>query len=124
MTHYSFENLDIWKMSRKLVVQVYKIQSLFPSFEKYGLGDQLRRAVVSVPSNIAEGNSRISIKEQLHFIEISYGSLMEVYCQLLLACDLNYIEKHNVEETLTLINTIGKMLTGLRFSKLSKLSPP
>lgn len=84
MDSYSFENLEVWKVSRKFVVEVYKIQSSFPPFEKYGLGDQLRRAVISVPSNIAEGNSRTSIKEQIHFIEIAYGSLMEVYCQLII----------------------------------------
>lgn len=118
---YSFENLDVWKAARCLVVQVYGVQAKFPPFEKYGLGDQLRRAAVSVPSNIAEGSSRISIKEQLHFIEIAYGSLMEVYCQLLLACDLKYVKEHEIEETITLITAIGKMLNGLRFNKLSKL---
>ena len=118
---YSFENLDVWKSSRQLVVKVYAVQSSFPPFEKYGLGDQIRRAVVSIPSNIAEGSSRISIKEQLHFIEIAYGSLMEVYCQLLLACDLKYVKEHEIEESITLITAIGKMLNGLRFNKLSKL---
>ena len=91
MKTYSFENLDVWKLSRELVVDVYKIQQSFPSIERFGLGDQLRRAVVSIPSNIAEGSSRHSVKEQIHFIDISTGSLMEVYCQLLLALDLNYI---------------------------------
>ena len=118
---YSFENLDVWKSSRQLVVKVYAVQSSFPPFEKYGLGDQIRRAVVSIPSNIAEGSSRISIKEQLHFIEIAYGSLMEVYCQLLLACDLKYVKEPEIEEAITLITAIGKMLNGLRFNKLSKL---
>ena len=74
MDSYSFENLEVWKVSRKFVVEVYKIQSLFPPFEKYGLGDQLRRAVISIPSNIAEGNSRTSLKEQIHFIEIFISS--------------------------------------------------
>ena len=118
---YSFENLDVWKVARRLVVQVYGIQAKFPPFEKYGLGDQIRRAVVSVPSNIAEGNSRISLKEQLHFIEIAYGSLMEVYCQLILACDLKYVKEPDITDAITLVNSIGKMLNGLRYNKLSQL---
>ena len=120
---YSFENLDVWKAARRLVVHIYGVQEKFPSFEKYGLGDQLRRAAVSVPSNIAEGSSRISIKEQLHFIEIAYGSLMEVYCQLILACDLKYVKEVEIKESITLVTSIGKMLNGLRFNKLSKLHP-
>ena len=68
MKTYSFENLDVWKYSRQLVKQVYNIQSAFLSFERYGLGVQIRRAVVSLSSNIAEGNARSSIKEQVHFL--------------------------------------------------------
>ena len=93
MDTYSFENLDVWKESRKLVLIIYRLQNTFPSFEKYGLGDQLRRAAVSVSSNIVEGNYRFSIQEQIRFIEISFGSLMEVYCQLILASDMNYIDE-------------------------------
>jgi len=89
---YSFEKLNAWQESRQLVVSVYQLLDKFPKFEKYALCDQLRRAIVSVPSNLAEGSGRLSAKEQLRFIEISYGSLMEAYCQLILANDLNYID--------------------------------
>ncbi len=123
MDSYSFENLEVWKVSRKFVVEVYKIQSLFPPFEKYGLGDQLRRAVISIPSNIAEGNSRTSLKEQIHFIEIAYGYLMEVYCQLIISYDLKYINEKQLERCKCLISQIGGMLNGLRRQKISKLSP-
>ena len=78
---YAFENLNAWKESRKLVVAVYQLLDQFPKFENYALCDQIRRAIVSVPSNIAEGSGRVSSKEQLHFYEISYGSLMEAYDQ-------------------------------------------
>ena len=79
---YRFEKLDIWKLSRELVVAVYALTRGFPLEEKYALCSQIQRAVISVPSNIAEGMSRNSIKEQLRFIEIAYGSLMEVYWSL------------------------------------------
>ena len=123
MKTYSFENLEVWKISRKLVLSVYRIQNSFPSIEKYGLGDQLRRAAISVPSNIVEGNYRTSIKEQIHFLEIAFGSLMEVYSQLILAFDLNYITEDQLLECKSIIDSIRKMLIGLRSQKQSKLSP-
>lgn len=122
MKTYSFENLDVWKYSRQLVKQVYSIQSAFPSFERYGLGDQIRRAVVSVSSNIAEGNARSSIKEQVHFLEISKGSLMEVYCQMLLAYDLNYINANQLSNCKENIDVILKLLNGLIYQKINLLS--
>ena len=122
MKTYSFENLDVWKKSRELVAFVYRIQSTFPSYERYGLGDQLRRAVVSVSSNIAEGNARYSLKEQIHFIEIAVGSLMEVYCQLTLAYDLKYINEDQLKQCNERIETVHKLLNGLRYHKVSQIS--
>ena len=87
---YSFEKLKVWQEAKKLVVDVYHLLDNFPKFEKYALCDQIRRAIVSVPSNIAEGSGRRSLKEQIHFLEISYGSLMETYNQLRIAIDLTY----------------------------------
>ena len=127
MKTYSFENLDVWKESRKLVLMIYQLQNSFPSYEKYGLGDQLRRAAVSVSSNIVEGNYRFSIQEQIRFIEISFGSLMEVYCQLILAFDMNYINEHQLLECRTLIEKIRLMLIALNRQKrkllLSRQTP-
>ena len=94
---YSFQKLRVWQEAEKLVVEVYHLLDSFPKFEKYALCDQIRRAIVSVPSNIAEGSGRKSLKEQLHFIEISYGSLMETYNQLLIALDLTYITEESVD---------------------------
>lgn len=119
---YPFENLDVWKKSRELVAFVYRIQSTFPSYERYGLGDQLRRAVVSVSSNIAEGNARYSLKEQIHFIEIAIGSLMEVYCQLTLAYDLKYINEDQLTQCNERIETVLKLLKGLRCYKINQIS--
>ena len=113
-TKFSFVNLEVWQNAREFVVAVYKVISSFPNTEKYGLGDQLRRAAVSIPSNIAEGSGRSSIKEKIHFIEISYGSLMEVYCQLQLAVDLGYIKPEALTTIESKIESIAKKLTGLR----------
>ena len=79
--NYYFERLDVWQQARQLVVQVYKLLEKFPKEEKYALCDQLRRSVISIPSNIAEGSGRIAKKETIHFLEIAYGSLMEMDCR-------------------------------------------
>ena len=73
-TKFSFEKLAVWQEARELVVECYSLVSKFPKEEKYALGDQIRRAVVSIASNIAEGSGRVSLKEKMHFIEIAYGS--------------------------------------------------
>lgn len=121
MTTYPFENLEVWKRSRKLVSDVYLLLSGFPSFERFGLCDQIRRAVISIPSNIAEGSARISAKEQLRFIDYSYGSLMEVYCQLILANDLKYISEVQLSEIKEQVETIGKLINGMRRHQLQRL---
>lgn len=119
---YAFEKLNAWQESRKLVVVVYQLLDRFPKFEKYALCDQIRRSIVSVPSNIAEGSGRISPKEQLHFYEISYGSLMEAYNQLILASDLKYIDTQNLIELQPQIDIVARMLNGLRASIINKLN--
>lgn len=119
METYSFENLDVWKESRNLVLKVYHLQKAFPSMERFGLCDQLRRAVISVSSNIVEGNYRTSPREQIRFIEVAFGSLMEVYCQLLLAYDLKYISVEQLFECKDSIEKIRRMLIGLRKRKQS-----
>ncbi len=117
---YAFENMKAWQEARKLVVAVYHLLDEFPKFETYALCDQIRRAVVSVSSNLAEGSGRFSLREQLHFYEISYGSLMETYNQLILAADLKYIGADNLEELKPQIDTVARMLNGLRSSLLKK----
>jgi four helix bundle protein len=119
---YAFENLNAWKESRKLVVAVYQLLDQFPKFEKYALCDQIRRAIVSVPSNIAEGSGRTSPKEQLHFYEISYGSLMESYNQLILAADLHYIEESHLDALRPQIDTVARMLNGLRTALIKTIN--
>ena len=119
---YSFQKLKVWQEAKKLVVDVYNLLDKFPQFEKYALCDQIRRAIVSVPSNIAEGSGRKSLKEQIHFLEISYGSLMEAYNQLLIAVDLTYISKESVEAIKLSIDGVAKMINGLSKSYSDKLS--
>ena len=110
---YSFEKLKVWQEAKKLVVDVYHLLDSFPRFEKYALCDQIRRAIVSVPSNIAEGSGRRSLKEQIHFLEIAYGSLMETYNQLQIAIDLTYITEESVEAIKPSIDAVAKMINGL-----------
>ena len=118
---YSFETLKAWQEARKLVVSVYHLLDGFPDFEKYALCDQIRRAIVSVPSNLAEGSGRTSLKEQVHFIEISYGSLMEAYNQLIIASDLNYISVESLDALRPQIDDVARMLNGLRMSYAKKI---
>ena len=101
---YQFEKLNAWQESRKMVVAVYQLLKKFPAEERYALCDQLRRAAISVPSNIAEGNGRIAVKEQIHFLEIAYSSIMEVYCQLQIALDLDYITEEDFNQIKPVIN--------------------
>ena len=118
---FQFEKLRAWQEARKLVKSVYKLLDKFPKHEQYALCDQLRRAVISVPSNLAEGNSRVAIKEQIHFFEIAFGSLMEVYCQLQIAEDLGYISDEELQAVKPEIYGISKMISGLRAAKAEQL---
>ena len=113
---YSFEKLDVWQEARKLVKEIYIASDLFTSSEKYGLTSQIRRAAVSVVSNIAEGVSRFSPKEQIRFIEMAYGSLTEVYCQLIIAMDLDYLSSDKLESIKLRILKISNQLNALKKS--------
>ena len=116
MDKFTFFDLRGYKEAKLLVREVYSLMDKFPKYETYALSDQLRRAVVSVPSNIAEESGRFSIKEKIHFLEIAYGSLTETLCQLDIAHDLNYINDKEFEEEKERIDVIGKQLSGLRSS--------
>lgn len=110
---YSFEKLKVWQEAKVLVVEVYHLLDRFPKFEKFALCDQIRRSITSVPSNIAEGSGRKSLREQIHFLEIAYGSLMEAYNQLLIAVDLTYINEESVDAIKPTIDSVAKMINGL-----------
>lgn len=117
---FQFEKLNAWQEARKLVVSVYQLLEKFPKTENYALSDQLRRAVVSVPSNIAEGTGRLAIKEQIHFLEIAYASLMELYCQLQIAVDLGYITPEELQLVKRKVFTTSKLISGLHTSKIAQ----
>lgn len=116
---YSFKTLNTYIEAKNLVLLVYDIIKILPQEERYALADQLRRAVISVPSNIVEGMNRISDKEKAHFLEIAYASLMEVYCQLDIATELGYIDTEKNKELEQSINTVAKLISGLRRSTIS-----
>ena len=117
MECFSYRKLRVYNHAKELVVYVYQLLKLFPKEENYALCDQLRRAVISIPSNIAEGMGRTSIKEQIHFIEIAFGSLNEVMCQLEIAYELKFINNEQLSQADEQIKTIAQMLSGLRNSK-------
>ena len=111
---FSFENLRVYKAARQLVRDVYLLQNQFPKEERYALGDQVRRAATSITANLAEGSGRQSPKEKIHFIEIAFGSMTEVFCELQTACDLQYIKEGQLDTLRPQFTEIAKMLSGLR----------
>lgn len=109
----SFRNLDAYIEGKNIVKEVYCLLKQFPVEERYAMCDQIRRAAISITSNIAEGSGRKSTKEKIHFIEISYGSLMEVLSQLDIACDLKYITQTEFNDIEKKIDHEARLLSGL-----------
>lgn len=106
--HY---DLDAWKESRKLVSAIYRVTQAFPKEEMFGLTAQMRRASVSIPSNIAEGAARIGSREYAQFLNVARGSLSELETQLFIACDLGYL---NIDHpVLAMVSRVSKLVTGL-----------
>ena len=112
----SIQKLDVYCLSKELVKDVYRLLKQFPEDERYALSAQLRRAAISVPSNIAEGMGRWSPKEQMHFVEIAFGSLTEVLSQMDIAKDLGYISYDVFRLILDHYSKLSRMLSGLRKS--------
>lgn len=121
-TKNRFKNLAAYQESRKLVKEVYFLVQKFPKEENFALSDQLRRAVVSVPSNIAEGMGRYSTKEQTHFLEIAFGSLLEISAQLDIAYDLGYITLSEQEKIDGQIDVVASLISGLRSKRIEALA--
>lgn len=89
----SYKELKVWQKAYKLCLYLYQITNKFPKFEKHCLTSQIRRSAISIPSNIAEGYGRDSIKEYIHFLYVAYSSICELEPQILLSFDLGYIEE-------------------------------
>jgi len=111
---HNFKELNVWEKARQLVSDVYKITGKFPKEEKYGLGNQIQRAVISIPSNIAEGAGRGTDKDFMHFLDIAIGSSYEVETQLILANDLDYISQNELKDLLDKVCEIQKMIHGFK----------
>ncbi len=107
---YTFEKLEVWQLSRSFVKELYEVTKSFPKDEQYGLTSQIRRAAVSISSNIAEGSSRLTIKDKAHFTMIAFSSAIEVVNQLIIACDLEYISS---ETLIALKEKIAKLTNKL-----------
>ena len=118
---YSFENLQVWKEARIFGVWIYKLTSKFPPEEKFGMVAQLRKSSCSIPSNLAEGSSRKSLKDQARFSEISFGSLLESLNHLIMSNDLGFINEDDLVEGRLKIDSIGTMLNSLRDSQLKRM---
>lgn len=120
-TTFSFEKLDVYHKARKLIKDIYLLQNEFPKEERYALGDQVRRAATSIAANLAEGSGRQSIREKVHFVEIAFGSMTEVFCELQTACDLGYIKEEQLDALRPQFTDMAKMLSGLRNTLNKKL---
>lgn len=115
----SFRDLNIWKDAINLVKLIYEITKTFPNSEIYGLTSQIRRAAVSVPSNIAEGHIRKHTAEFRHFLYIALGSLAELETQIVITKELGYVDDDTGEQLIGKIEVIGKQIRSL----ISKLTP-
>lgn len=120
MKTYSFETLDCWQQARKLAVWIYKATKKFPSDERFGMVSQMRRAAVSVASNIAEGSSRKTPRDQSHFSVIAYSSTIELLNDLILSDDLGFISKTEYMTGRELIEKQTLLIAGLRKSQQQK----
>lgn len=116
---HTFERLEVWQLSRKLAVDIYKVCASFPKEEMFGLSSQLKRAAVSIASNIAEGTSRISGKDKAHFSTMAFASLMEVLNQLIIANDLGFLEAEKLTDLRININELSNKLNALRKSQMN-----
>lgn len=114
MSQHSYKTLTVYQDAKQLVIKVYQLLKLFPLEERFALCDQIRRAVISVPSNIVEGMSRTSNKEKVHFIDIAYASMLEMDCQLDISKDLGFIFEEQYKDIHSMVCTISRQLNGLR----------
>jgi len=117
------KDLRVWHQSIELVTAIYMMTKSFPKEELFGLVSQIRRAAVSVPSNIAEGYARGTDREKLHFLRISSGSMSEVETQLLLSLKLGYIDQESYDELSETVTSVWKQLNALISSVKKKLNP-
>ncbi|MCA8912400.1 MAG: four helix bundle protein [Planctomycetes bacterium] len=122
MAEKHVRDLDAWNVSMDLVAEIYRLTTTWPKEELYALTNQIRRAAVSVPSNIAEGQGRGATREFVRFLNVSYGSLMELQTQLLIGERLGYQNRQRTEEVEQLAERTAKVINGLKRSLNKKLN--
>ena len=123
MKIYSFEKLECWQHARRLAVWVFASTQSFPTEEKFGLVSQMRRAAISIASNIAEGTSRKTFKDQSHFSTIAYSSTIELLNDLIISTDLKFLKEKVYLEGRELIERQTLLIAGLRKSQQVKSKP-
>ena len=114
MYQYYFEKLTTWQDAKALVMDIYKLTKTFPTGERFGLVSQLQRAAISVTANIAEGSSRQTPKDQANFSTMAYASLMEVLNLLIIAHELEYINRENYQITRLQVDKVANKINALR----------
>jgi len=119
---FPFEKLEAWQDAKNLVTEIYIATQKFPVNEQYGLASQIKRAAVSIVSNIAEGSSRTSLKDQAHFSQLAYSSLMELACQTIIALELGLINDEKYRFLRENIVQLSKRLNALRNSQLKRIA--
>lgn len=123
MYMYSFEKLEVWQAARMLVKLTYEtIHNNLPQDERYVLADQMKRSAISISSNIAEGTSRLSAKEKIRFLEVAYGSLMELYAQFILCVDFKYLDDGQFSQVAPVISKISNLLNSLKTAYAKQLN--
>ena len=120
MYSFPFEKLEAWQDAKKLVIDIYATTKIFPDAEKFGLINQINRAAVSIASNLAEGSSRMSMKDQAYFSQLAYSSLMELACQIAIAKELNLLNGERYDSLRRDIEVLSKKLNALRHSQIKR----
>ena len=120
MDYLGYRKLDAYNRAQEVVKAVYVLLKKFPKEEQFALCSQLRRAAVSITSNIAEGVTRYSYRDKVHFLEVAYGSLMEVMSQLEVAYSLGYITQSDLQNIELLVVQVARLLTSLQYSYMHK----
>ena len=122
MNDFFYKKVDAYHIAKEYVIFVYSLLRNYPQYESHALCDQMRRAVISIPSNIAEGMGRTSVKERIHFLEITFGSLAEVSCQLDISESLGYISAEELQEAETRAEHLSKVMSGLKNYLTTKIN--
>ena len=122
MNDFYYRKLDSYQLAKQLVKMVYQLLRSFPEYERYALSDQMRRAAISIPSNIAEGTGRFSIKDRIRFLDIAYGSLCETMCQMEIAHEQLYLSEEDYISFENLASRTSMTMMGLKRNYDNKLN--